>query len=194
MPRSRSPWHRCCTFLKNEPFFRPGRGPRTGHERSRNMAVSTQTTALIATFADRKRAERFLEELRRAGFQNDEIGMVSPDAVAPDGEGTHVEEGAAAGALTGGVLGAFAGALASGLIPGIGPVIAAGLPAGVVRGRAAGAATGGLLGALIGLGVPEEEARRHEQAVQQGRTLVLVQSKARNGEALAILRQLDHER
>ena len=157
------------------------------------MAVSTQTTALIATFADRRRAERFLEELRRAGFQNDEIGMVSPDALASESPDTHVEDGAAAGALTGGMLGAFAGALATGLIPGLGPVIAAGLLAGVLGGSAAGAATGGLVGALIGLGVPEEEARRHEQAFQEGRTLVLVQSQARNGEALAILRRLDHQ-
>src|SRR5207244_11938310 len=120
-------------------------------------AVSTQTTGLIATFADRRRADRFLEELRRAGFPKDEIGVASPQPAAPE---TPVEEGAAAGAVTGGVLGAFAGALATGLIPGVGPVIAAGLLAGVLGGGAAGAATGGVLGALIGLGVPEEEARR----------------------------------
>jgi Heat induced stress protein YflT len=154
------------------------------------MAVSTQTTALIATFADRRRAERFVEELRREGFQNDEIGMVSP---GPEPQESHVGEDAAAGALTGGVLGAFAGALATGLIPGVGPVIAAGLLAGVLGGGAAGAATGGVLGALIGLGVPEEEARRHEQAFQAGRTLVVVQSRTRNAEALAILRRLERE-
>jgi hypothetical protein len=157
------------------------------------MAVSTQTTALIATFADRRRAERFLEELRREGFQSAEIGMVSPHPEAPKTPETQVEEGAAAGALAGGVLGAFAGALATGLIPGVGPVIAAGLLAGVLGGGVAGAATGGVLGALIGLGVPEEEARLHEQAFQAGRTLVVVQSRTRNAEALGILRRLERE-
>jgi hypothetical protein len=154
------------------------------------MAVRTQTTALIATFAERQQADRFIEELRGAGFQADEIGMVSPRPEAQEG---HVEEGAAAGAITGAVLGAFAGALATGLIPGVGPVIAAGLLAGVLGGGAAGAAAGGVLGALVGLGVPEEEARRHEEAFQAGRTLVAVQSRGRNAEALAILTRLGRE-
>lgn len=154
------------------------------------MAVSTQTTALIATFADRLRADRFVQELHRAGFQNDEIGVISP---GPENHEHPVEEGAAAGAITGGVLGAFAGAIATGLIPGVGPVIAAGILVGVLGGGAAGAATGGILGALISLGIPEEEARRHEEAFQAGRTLVVVQSQARNGEALAILRRMERE-
>jgi hypothetical protein len=154
------------------------------------MAVSTQITALIATFADRRLADRFVNELRRAGFRHDEIGVMT---LHPETPASHAEEGAAVGAVTGGVLGAFAGAMATGLIPGLGPVIAAGLLAGVLGGGAAGAASGGILGALIGLGVPEEEARRHEQAFMAGRTLVVVQSQARNGEALGILRRLQAE-
>src|SRR5207244_13478774 len=117
--------------------------------------VAEQTTALFATFEDRRQAERFVAELKRAGFKDEELGVLTPHAVSHP-----VEEGAAAGAVTGGALGAVAGAVATGLIPGVGPVIAAGLLAGVLGGGAAGAATGGVLGALIGLGVPEEEARR----------------------------------
>ena len=55
---------------------------------------SKQTTAVIATFADRRPAERFLSELRRAGFKDDEIGIMS---VHEESTGTKTEEGAAAG-------------------------------------------------------------------------------------------------
>jgi hypothetical protein len=157
------------------------------------MATATQTTALIATFPNRRRAERFVEELHRAGFKNDEIGIMSPGELDRPTE-TPTDEAAAAGALTGGALGAFAGAVASGLIPGIGPVFAAGLLVGVLGGAAVGATAGGLLGALIGLGIPEEQARKYEAEFQSGRTLVVVQALTRNGEALAILRRLEPER
>src|SRR5437899_822882 len=141
-------------------------------------------TAVIATFADRRRADHFVEALRQAGFQNDEIGVVTPSA---EGTDTKVEEGAAVGAVSGGALGACAGAVATGLIPGVGPVIAGGLLAGVLGGAAAGATAGGILGVLIELDIPESEARRHEQDVLAGRTLVVVQALGRGGEALAIL-------
>src|SRR5262249_15909550 len=97
------------------------------------------------------------------------------------------------GAITGGVLGAFAGALATGLVPGVGPVIAAGLLVGVLSGGAAGVAAGRILGALVSLGGSEEEARHHAQAFEAGRTLGVVQSRARNAEALAILHQASRE-
>jgi hypothetical protein len=154
------------------------------------MAVNTETTALITTFTDRRKAERFVAELKRAGFREDEIGMITPDRETQE---EHVEEGATAGVLTGGALGAFAGAVATGLIPGVGPVVAAGLLAGILTGAAAGAAAGGVLGALIGLGISEEEARQYEREFQAGRTLVVVQALGRNAEALALLHRLEPE-
>jgi hypothetical protein len=153
-------------------------------KRSSVMKSMTDITAVIATFADRQRAEHYIQELRRAGFKDNEIGVMAPHAEAT---GSKAEEGAAVGALTGGTLGAFAGAVATGLIPGLGPVLAAGLLAGVLGGAAAGATAGGILGALIGLGIPEEEARRYEEEFLAGRTLVVAQAIGRGGEALAIL-------
>jgi hypothetical protein len=157
------------------------------------MAVvqDKQITAVIATFTDRRQAERFVEALRQAGFREDEIGVLSPGEAGADSK---LEEGAAVGAVAGGTLGAFAGAVATGLIPGIGPVIAAGLLAGMLGGAAAGAAAGGVLGALIGLGVPETEARRYEEEFLAGRTLVVVQAIGRGPEALSILRRCDAEK
>jgi hypothetical protein len=145
-----------------------------------------QMTAVVASFGDRRQADHFVEELRQAGFRDDEIGVMAPH---DDSTGTNVEAGAAAGAVTGGAVGAFTGAAATGLIPGVGPVIAAGLLAGVLGGAAAGVAVGGVLGALINLGISESEARQHEQAFLGGRTLVVVQALGRGTEALAILRR-----
>ncbi len=152
------------------------------------MAIDQQTTAVIATFADRRQADRFVEELRRAGFRDEEVGVLAPQAPADE---TKAEEGAVVGAVSGGVLGAVAGAVATGLVPGVGPVLAVGLLAGVVGGAITGAAAGGLVGALVGLGIPEAEARRYEQEVQAGRTLVVVQAPGRSGAALAVLRRCE---
>jgi hypothetical protein len=148
------------------------------------MNDNKQMTAVIATFADRRQADHYVGELRRAGFRDGEIGVLAPG----DGQ-TQAEEGAAAGALAGGALGACAGAVATGLIPGVGPVLAAGLLAGVLGGAAVGAAAGGVVGALAGLGVPEEDARRCEREFLAGRTVVVVQALARGAEALEILRR-----
>lgn len=152
------------------------------------MAVSEQTTALIAVFATRPQAEHYTEELRRAGFDPDEYGMITPE---PGDTEKQVEDNAAAGALAGSAVGALAGAVATGLVPGIGPVIAAGVMTGVLGGAAAGAAAGGVLGVLLGLGIPEEEAQRYEGEYRAGRTLVVVQSRGRNVEALTILRRCE---
>jgi len=146
------------------------------------MTVNQQISAIIATFTDHRHAEQFVAELKRAGFADDEIGILSPTS-AKEG----IEEDTLAGGITGGMLGAVAGAVATGLIPGVGPVLATGLLTGIVG----GAATGGLLGALVGLGIHEEKARHHEQQLASGKTLVAVQAVARGWEALEILRRCE---
>ena len=167
--------------------------------------ATTQRSTAVGVFDSRGHAEQALQELRRAGFRDDDLGLVSPDqgraetvnVTDPDkakvarvtGE-TKAEEGAAAGAVTGGVLGG-ALALAVGLIPGVGPVLSLGALAptlfGVGFGAVAGAASGGLLGALIGMDFPEEEARFYEGELKAGRTLVGVKAGDRYAEAVAIL-------
>jgi outer membrane lipoprotein SlyB len=151
------------------------------------MTVAHEVSALIASFADRSRAERFVKELKRAGFKDEEIGILSPHDHKDE-----VEEDTVTGALTGGALGAVAGAVATGVIPGLGPVIAAGILSGVLGGAAAGAAAGGILGALISLGVPEDKAHSYEEEFLAGRTLVVVQAVARGGQAMEILQRCNH--
>ncbi len=153
------------------------------------MAISDQTTALVSFFPGRRQAERFVQTLHRAGFHDDQIGMLSPGSAD---KGNAVEEGALAGALTGLAPGALAGAVAAGLLPGIGPVIAVGTLAGVLGGMAAGASTGGILGALLGAGLSDEEARRSEEAFRAGKTIVVVKGDhGGTAEAAALLRRLE---
>jgi len=150
------------------------------------MNAKQNISAVIATFADHRHADHFVDELKRAGFKSDEI-----EVHYAHGRGENIEEEAVVGAISGGMLGAAAGAVATGLIPGVGPLVAGGVLAGVLGGTAAGVTTGGVIGALVGLGVPEEKARQHEQEFLAGRTLVLVQAVLRGGEALAILRRCE---
>src|SRR5207247_8222394 len=115
-------------------------------------------TVLIGTFADRARAQHFIEELRRAGFRDDQIGVATPGT---EGPAHPVGDGALAGALTGGTMGVLAGIAlaAAGLLPGVGPVLAGGLLAGSLGGAAVGATAGGLLGGLTALGLSEGQAQ-----------------------------------
>src|SRR5262245_37083 len=156
------------------------------------MTETDPQTVLIGVFATHKQAEQYVEELKRAGFRDDQIGVATPGPA----EAAHpVEESAVGGALAGASFGVFAGlAVALGMIPGVGPVLVGGALAGILGGAAVGAAAGGLIGALIGLGVPEEHAREYEQHVREGRTLVVVKAVDRYGEAFDILRRCEtHE-
>jgi hypothetical protein len=151
------------------------------------MRIKKELSGVIASFADPRHAAHYVDELKRAGFTEEEIGVLSPHPSHTE----DVEEDAVAGAITGGMLGVVAGAVATGLIPGVGPVLVTGLLTGILGGVAAGATAGGVLGALIGLGIPEDKARRHERDVLAGRTLVVVRAEARGGDALAILRRCE---
>jgi hypothetical protein len=149
------------------------------------MITTESQTVLIGVFPDRGRAQRFVTDLKQAGFRDDQIGLVTPQAEkAPD----TAEETAVAGALSGGAVGGLAGlALATVLLPGLGTVLAGGLLTAVLGGAAVGATAGGVLGALIGLGLSEEEARASEEHLRAGRTLVVVKAPGRYPEAFAIL-------
>jgi hypothetical protein len=128
-------------------------------------------------------AERVVEELRNAGFSNNDISVLFPDKTGTRDfaheQHTKAPEGAATGAATGGVVGGVLGWLAgvgSLAIPGLGPFIAAGPIMAALAGAGAGAAAGGLTGALIGLGIPEYEAKLYEGKIKEGNILIAVHS------------------
>lgn len=148
----------------------------------------------VGVFTDHTQADRAVAELKKAGFRDDQIGVVGRDWRGQTSdkktEGTLAEEGAIAGALTGATGGALIGlGILAGVIPAIGPVIAGGVLGCILANAAGGAAIVGVLGALLGLGLPEEEAHYYESEFKSGRTIVTVKSEDRYDEAMATLRR-----
>jgi tetrahydromethanopterin S-methyltransferase subunit C len=143
--------------------------------------MEDKKTAAFGIYKSAMAAERAVDALIQAGFSNNAISVLLPDAQgtkdfahekhtkAPEGTTT----GVAAGGAVGGTLGLLAGigALA---IPGVGPFIAAGPIMGALAGLGVGGAVGGLIGALVGMGIPEYEAKRYEGHLKEGGVLLSV--------------------
>lgn len=139
--------------------------------------------SVFALVRDEAQASRVVEDLRNAGFSNNDISVLLPDKGTTRDfaheKGTKAPEGALAGAGTGGVLGGAMGYLVgigALAIPGLGPFIAAGPILAALSGAAVGATAGGLIGGLVGLGVPEYQAKRYEAQLREGRVLFSVHS------------------
>ncbi|MDF2959730.1 MAG: low temperature-induced protein [Paenibacillus sp.] len=140
---------------------------------------------IVGVFHTEQEAIRSIEALKRQGYRSEDISIVAKnkdDVSSVEKEtGSKAPEGLATGAAAGGMLGGVAGLLAGlGLlaIPGVGPILAAGPIAATLTGLAVGAGAGGLVGGLIGLGIPEDEANRYSQYVDEGNILVMVDSNA----------------
>ncbi len=148
----------------------------------RSFAVGVFDTAVLA--------EKCVEELRRAGFAADEIGIIEPD---PDPASTTLADGNATGdarssgvrrlGTAGAVIGGLLGAATALVIPGAGPVIAGGILA-----TALGGATIGFTVVLAGFGMSAPRATFYERQLEQGRTIVTVNVAGRYQEATDILR------
>jgi hypothetical protein len=126
-------------------------------------------------------AEAIVNDLKAAGFADNDISVLFPDKTGTKDFGheqhTKAPEGAVTGAGTLGVVGGALGWLAgigALAIPGIGPFIAAGPIMGALGGAAVGAAVGGIAGALVGMGIPEYEAKRYEGKIRAGNILISV--------------------
>lgn len=136
----------------------------------------------VGVFADRAQAQQAVNELKRNGFTESQIGVASRHSEehsadeSPDGE-SMAAEGAATGIAAGAGLGALWGiGILAGMVPGIGPAIAGGTLGVLLSSAAAGAAAAGVAGAMIGLGISEEEATFYEEEFTAGRTIVTVRT------------------
>lgn len=155
------------------------------------------TSTVIGVFDDRGQAQRAVNELKSAGFREDQIGVTAPGESEGDGstktesQGTHASQGAVAGLTAGAGVGALWGlGIVAGIVPAIGPAIAGGTLAAILSSAGAGAAAAGLAGTLIGFGIPEEEAEYYEGEFRSGRTIVSVHAEGRETEARDILQRL----
>ncbi|UFP93512.1 general stress protein [Gloeobacter morelensis] len=155
--------------------------------------ADTHIRRAVGTFSNRAQAEQALYRLRDAGFDMDDVSVISKHeeggeiagADVKDEVGNRAGEGAATGATTGAAVGGLTGLLVgigALAIPGIGPVMTAGALgtalATTLAGGAIGAAAGGLVGALIGLGIPKERAEAYNAAVTRGDYLVVIDGTA----------------
>src|SRR5687768_11362041 len=98
---------------------------------------TTQRTVVVGVFEDRHHAQKAVDELKRNGFTDAQIGVVAREderhtSKMTEEKGSHAAAGAATGAAAGAGVGAlWALGIAAGILPAIGPVIAGGLLASV---------------------------------------------------------------
>ncbi len=174
---------------RNENRNMDNRDSHTGMA-DRDGNKSDNDKAMVGLFDTEREAINVVKRLKEIGYQEDEITVVAKDKDKMEelddtmDTNTKTEGDAGAsigtGAVIGGALGGIAAALpALGLlaIPGIGPLLAAGPIAAIVGGVVAGGVAGGLVGGLVELGVSEEEAKKYEDQIKQGKILILVENK-----------------
>jgi hypothetical protein len=145
---------------------------------------------LVGLFHTREAAEEAYDDLRYAGYSEDEINVVMTNETRErlypfetksrdtgSELGNKAVEGMGTGATIGGVVGGIAGAIvalgSNLIIPGLGLVII-GPIAGAIAGLGAGGVAGGLIGALIGSGIPEEKAKIINRELDEGKILLSV--------------------
>lgn len=144
-----------------------------------------QGSIAVGVFPNTEQARKAIDNLKRAGFSDDELGFLSR-ARAGETAGD-VASDAATGAVSGGVLGGVLGAAAALLIPGLGPALAGGILAATLGGAAVGAAAGGLATALTSMGVVENDARFYQKELQAGHTIVTVKTDGGHEDAEKIM-------
>jgi hypothetical protein len=139
--------------------------------------------SVVGIFGTWQEAAKAANQLRTVGFEGRNVILLSPGASERDVQAAVPAEdaeqpgmGKALGSVVGGATGLGAGALlANLLLPGIGPVLAVtfGAAVGGLGGAAAGAAAGGALENLLSIGVPKDELFFYEDALRQGRSVVI---------------------
>lgn len=136
---------------------------------------------VVGVFGTHESAVSAVDELRREGFQPDQISIFAPDPREAPGYGeemgVRVVQGGVSGAAAGGIIGGLSGwlvGLTGLLVPGAGLILAAGPLAGILVGLVGGASVGGFIGMLVGLGLPRHAAEEYNKELVAGRTLVIV--------------------
>ena len=156
--------------------------------------------AVSGVFQTRAAAERAVQDAAKAGIPADKITLLTPGSMAqiekemPSVPVDTTEQpgmGKAIGAFLGGGVGITGGALLVALIPGVGPITALGLLGAAIVG-AAGATVGATVGDRMEKstieGLPEDEIFVYEDALRQGRSVVV--ALAENEASASLLREL----
>lgn len=156
--------------------------------------------AITAVFKTRSEAERAISEAYKVGVATDNITLLTPGTVdhvdkeiqsVPTDASEQPGIGKAVGALVGGGVGFTGGSLLMALVPGLGPITALGLLGAAILGAAGatvGAAAGGQVERSSSEGLPEDEIFVYEDALRQGRSVVVALSDHEH--SVALLREL----
>jgi outer membrane lipoprotein SlyB len=132
-----------------------------------------------------------VEQLRSIGIEKDHLNLLTPGARAdaidqvPTTDTEQPGMGSALGAVVGGVLGGAGGVmlgttLATLFLPGVGPVLVAGWAAAALAGAGGavgGAVAGKALEDAMARGLPIDELFIYEDALRQGRSIVIAFAK-----------------
>lgn len=141
---------------------------------------TTDRETVVGVFHSHAAAQKAINDLKGAGFTEEQIGIAAQDLGGTYQEQTQASrtsEAATAGAIGGLGVGALWGlGIVAGILPALGPVIAGGALAAIAASAAGTAAAGGLIGVLVGLGIPEDEAEYYEREFNNGRTVVTVEA------------------
>jgi hypothetical protein len=142
--------------------------------------------AISGVFKTRAHAENVVSEVLKAGIPADRVTLLTPGTVdqvnkemlaVPSDAAEQPGMGTAIGALAGGGVGFAGGSLLMALVPGLGPITAVGLLGAAVLGAAGatiGAVAGNELENSTTEGLPEDEIFVYEDALRQGRSVVIV--------------------
>ena len=138
--------------------------------------------SVVGIFEDHGEARQAAERLVALGIRRENVSLLAPGgngATTADVRTTDTEQpgtGAAIGGVVGAATGASAGAAVAAFLPGVGPVVAAGWAAMAILG-VAGAVGGGIAGSAIenalSFGLPKDELFLYEDALRQGRSVVI---------------------
>lgn len=140
--------------------------------------------AVTGIFRSPLDAERATAQLHSLGFGPDRITLLTPGNSEPGQHSipTVAAEQPGMGKAVGALLGAAAGLsggplILAAIIPGVGPITAIGLLGGAIlaaAGAKIGSVTGGKLENIMTEGLPEDEIFLYEDALRQGRSVVVV--------------------
>jgi hypothetical protein len=142
--------------------------------------------AVVGVFESRGDARRVLLELRATGLAENRLALLVPgngvhgiDAVpvsSAEQPGMGKTVAGAVGATAGIAGGLELGAAAGAIVPGVGPVVVTGIVGAALLGLAGGrigAAVGSALENAVTEGLPEDEIFVYEDALRQGRSVVV---------------------
>ncbi|MBI2939562.1 MAG: hypothetical protein HYY04_03920 [Chloroflexi bacterium] len=157
------------------------------------MANESATGMVSGVFGSRQQAEAVIEDLRRLGLSDKDLGLVVPDPerhhlVQARETGREVAGSVSKGIAAGATLGSLAGlAVMAAVLPGAGVVGLAGLLIGAEVGAALGAILGGYGGLIVRVGSGTGDESRCEIRLGSGDILVVVRSEEYAEEALRLM-------